>query len=134
MKKTALLMLLAVAFAGCDETEIANLKGSYSGTFIYHNPSDAAAPKSGPVTVTFDGTTYSSTRNPDYIPAGGSGTFEFSDKKTVKFEDQNFWTANFDWNLILKGEYDYEIKGDSLIITRSRDEVKLYEYRLKRDQ
>lgn len=129
MKKAALFILLVATLTGCDETEIAKLKGSYSGTFTYHSPE---APKTGPVTVTFDGTSYSSTRNPDYIPAGGSGTFEFREKNTVKFEDQNMWTANFDWNLILNGEYDYEVKGDSLIITRSRNEVKLYEYRLKR--
>jgi len=132
MKKSALFILLAAALSGCDETEIAKLKGSYTGTFIYH--SNAEAPQSGRVTVTFEGASYTSTRNPDYIPAGGSGTFEFKEKNTVRFEDQNIWTANFDWNLILKGEYAYEIKGDSLIITRSRDEVKLYEYRLKRDQ
>lgn len=130
MKKAALFILLAAGLSSCDETEMAKLKGSYSGTFIYHSPE---APKSGPVTVTFDGTNYTSTRNPDYIPAGGSGTFAFMEKNRVKFEDQNVWMANFDWNLILNGEYSYEVKGDSLFITRAHNEVKLYEYRLKRN-
>jgi hypothetical protein len=134
--KTILTLLLPLLFvAGCDKNELAGLKGSFTGTFTDHGNISAGIPeKSGPVQVTFDGNTYRSTGNPDRIPAGGSGTYKLLDGTRILFEDKNIWTANFDWGLILNGEYEYRFKGDSLLITRYSQDSKRYEYKLKQDQ
>ena len=134
MKRLFLLFIVAGAFlTSCEKDNIADLKGTYSGIFFYTNPvSSVAPPPSGSASVTFNGSTYTSTGNANHIPAGGSGTFEITDSKTVKFQDTNVWTADFNWGLILNGEYQYQIKGDSLYLAKYSSEFKVYEYRLKR--
>ena len=136
MRLTLSIFLLTglLAMSGCDETETATVRGSFSGTFTAHGSPGGMPEKSGPVTVTFDGNTYRSTSNPDRVPAGGSGTFRLLDDERVLFEDQNIWTADFYWGLILNGEYRYQFKGDSLSITRYSGPAKIYEYKLKRDE
>lgn len=132
--KLALVVLgLGLAISGCDPTETADLRGSFSGTFTAYEP-DGDVEKAGPVTVTFDGNTYSSTSNPDQYPAGGSGTYRFLDDAMISFEDKNRWTANFNWNLILNGDYGYRFRGDSLSLTRYSGSAKVYEYNLKRNE
>ena len=126
------LLILGCAFSGCEKDIITNFSGRYSGIFIYNNPADSQAlPPSGPASITFDKNTYTSTGNPDRIPAGGSGTFEVINSQDVKFEDSNRWTADFDWGLILNGEYRYQAKGDSLLLAKYIGGLKVFEYRLE---
>ena len=138
IKKSVILLSLSsfILTACSDKLEITRLKGAYEGSFIYHDlASSIAPPPSGPVVLTFTENAYLSTGNPNHIPGGGSGIFELGDHGTIKFEDQNVWTADFDWNLILNGNYKYKLKGDSLILKKELQEgVKTYEYRLKRTE
>ena len=132
--RLALLLLgLGLAISGCDPTETADLHGSFSGTFTAYEL-DGDVEKSGPVTVTFDGNTYSSTSNSDRYPAGGSGTYRFLDDAMIRFEDKNRWTADFNWTLILNGDYGYKFSGDSLSLTRYSGAARIYEYKLKRNE
>jgi hypothetical protein len=128
------LLTFSMLFASCSEKDhIRLLNGKYEGTF--HHSVIA------PVAVELaHGNTYSSSGNPDRIPAGGSGTFSILENKMIEFKDKNMWTADFDWNLILTGRFNYEIKGDSLILIRyfepcavcSKSYYPSYQYRLKR--
>jgi hypothetical protein len=128
----AIFLVLGTFLTACEKDDL-KLQGTYSGTFIYTHPaSSVAPPPSGPASITFSEHTYTSTGNPDKIPAGGSGTFEVTKSKSVIFKDQNVWTANFDWGLVLNGEYKYQVKGDSLYLAKYNAEFKVYEYRLKR--
>ena len=134
MGRYLLSLILITVLCGCEKADLSNLHGSFSGTFVYMDPvSSKAPPPSGPVTISFSGNTYQSTGNPNRIPAGGSGTFKILSKEEISFEDRNFWTADFNWNTILKGNYNYIIKGDSLFLTRSENGLSIIEYRLKRN-
>src|SRR5699024_9165897 len=88
---------------------------------------------SNPVTLKFiEGDQYQSSANPDRIPAGGNGTYK-KKGSTINFTDVNIWTADFDWNLILNGEYEFQQKGDQLILSAHKNEVGLYKYELTRE-
>lgn len=125
--------------SGCsDKLDLNLLNGRYSGTFHYISPANLSR-ISAPAEVRLSDGRFSSAGNDHNIPAGGSGTFVIKDKKLMEFKDENIWTANFDWGLILNGTYSYEIKADSLILTRYKEPCptcditpSLYQYRLKR--
>jgi len=44
----------------------------------------------------------------------------------------NFWTADFDWNLILNDTYDYAFDGEKLIISADKNNVGNYKYELEK--
>jgi hypothetical protein len=71
------------------------------------------------------------TPNANRIPAGGSGTYTFSNNK-ITFNEQNFYTADFDWNLILSGTYNYSFNGKTLKISANKNGVGDYEYVLEK--
>lgn len=114
-----------------DGTSNQSLNGTYSGTFTVEYLNGDTF--SNPVTVIFNGNdNYQSSGNDDYFPAGGSGTYE-KNGSTIEFHDINYWTANFDWNLILSGEYNYSINGNELIISANRSELGHYKYELTKE-
>lgn len=133
--KIFLIVILSLNFTSCnnDDDNNANqgLNGEYSGTFTVEYLNGDTF--SNPVTVSFnEGNNYQSSGNDDYFPAGGSGTYEKSNS-TIEFYDINYWTANFDWNLILGGEYEYSINGNELVITANRTEFGIYKYELTKE-
>jgi len=141
MIKKLLIAAFILVSAGCsDKLNLSALNGTYTGKFYYIPPADSM--KIADATVSFSDNTYSSQGNPDYIPAGGSGTVEILEGDLLNFKDKNVWTANFDWGLILNGKYKYQVKGDSLILNRYFEHCPTgtdcgvvytsYQYRLKR--
>lgn len=138
---TRILLMLTILFTlpACTDKLTANaLNGTFEGEFLYRSP-EGGSVRSAKTNVSFSDNNYSSLGNANYIPAGGSGTFEIQKENILKFEDKNIWTANFDWLLILNGNYKYQIKNDSLILTRYSEPCancstanSLYQYRLKR--
>ncbi|SRX72822.1 hypothetical protein [Aequorivita antarctica] len=133
--KIILIAILSLAFNSCknddDNNENQNLNGNYSGTFtVEYLNGDTFT---NPVTVSFDGeNNYQSSGDSENIPAGGSGTYE-KGNSTIDFNDINIWTADFDWNLILGGEYDYLLNGNELTISANRTELGLYKYELVKE-
>jgi hypothetical protein len=140
MKKLLILGFITVLSGCSDKLNLSALNGTYTGKFYYTPP--AGSIKTGNASVSFSDNTYSSTADAERIPAGGSGTLEILQDDVINFKDQNIWTANFDWGLILSGKYKYEMKNDSLILTRYNEHCPpnencgivytLYQYRLKR--
>lgn len=135
---TILFVLIATVSACTDKLTFDALEGTYTGQFYYISPEDTIK-RTGPASVSFTHRSYTSQGNPDKIPAGGSGPFEILGDDLLDFKDQNVWTANFDWGLILNGKYKYRFRGDSLILTRYTEPCStcimapsLYQYRLKR--
>ena len=138
-------LLLLISFLSCEHEEVTvdnsqdteektnsktyeNIDGNYSGVFsvVYNNDSTY----SDSVTVYFnDSLNYDCSSKPNRIPAGGNGTYTQNDS-TVTFSDINYWTADFDWNLILKGEYNYHLSSDSLIFSAHKNNVGFYKYEL----
>ncbi|WP_432713915.1 hypothetical protein [Pedobacter sp.] len=120
MKKLLLLTLSIGLLWSCKSTENqAKFTGTFKGKFITGTPGATTATESQ---LTFNQSNYTSTK--------GSGTFKVLDKKVINFADENMWTANFDWNTILKGDYTYEVKGDSLILNKTAVTDAIYQYRL----
>ena len=141
MIRKLIIGALLIISAGCsDKLSLNALNGTYTGEFYYVEPGKSLEDKvAAPASLTFSGENYTSQGGPERIPAGGSGRFDILKNKLVNFKDQNIWTANFDWGLILNGKYNYELKGDSLILTRYSEPcpncsmlTSLYQYRLKR--
>lgn len=127
-------LVMATAIISCRKSEQPDPEAVYSGTFTvkYQTaiPEQPVVSHSGATTLTLSGGKYSCTGNKDRIPAGGSGTYSIKGDKII-FADQNFWTADFDWRLILNGIYDYTIDGTKIKISRA-DEYASYEYDLKK--
>ncbi|MEJ5963545.1 hypothetical protein [Pedobacter immunditicola] len=121
MKTMLILMMSICTILGCKENNASmTIDGTYVGKFIYGTPGSMISADSQ---VTFSGNNYNSTL--------GSGTYEVMNNNTVRFKDVNIWTANFDWNTILNRDYIYELKGDSLIMTKPSNAAVMYQYRLK---
>ncbi|WP_276364094.1 hypothetical protein [Daejeonella sp. H1SJ63] len=116
------------------------LDGSYKGFFYYIPAGGTQITKSAEeVSVILNGKEYTSTGSTGRIPAGGTGKYSVLSNNIVQFQDERVWTADFDWNMILNGNYRYEVKNDSLILTRNFELCSscnttngLYQYRLKR--
>ncbi|MFN7540166.1 MAG: hypothetical protein ACK5RQ_08945 [Bacteroidota bacterium] len=131
MKKTnivAFLFLMVSFISGCKKDKMPIQDGIYTGTFTvtYSNGS-----QTGPVTIELKNRTYTSSSNANRIPAGGSGTFQVNKNKMI-FSDDKMWTADFDWNLILNGEYEAVFDGKKLTLSASRDGVGQYQYELQK--
>ncbi|MEK6153975.1 hypothetical protein WIW50_11970 [Flavobacteriaceae bacterium 3-367] len=124
------LLLLTLGCNSDDGTNPNNINGTYDGIFTVQYKNGEA--HSNPVTVNFASGKFSSSSGPGRFPAGGSGTFTVQ-KSVVLFSDENFWTAEFDWGLILNGTYDYSIRGDELVLSRDSNDVGLYRYELRRN-
>lgn len=113
---------------GCDKDDLDIIDGTYKGTFtvIY-----SSGIQTGQTTLDLKDGKFSCSGNSDRIPAGGSGTFSSGNNK-ITFNDENAWTADFDWNLILRGEYDYTFDGKKLKISADKNDVGHYEYDLEK--
>ncbi|MET3115545.1 hypothetical protein AAKU52_003294 [Pedobacter sp. CG_S7] len=108
MKILLFLALITTTFLSCKKnTDPLPLNGTYSGQFI-HGTKGYTTNKV--VEVNFN--------RSNYVATKGSGTFLVQQNNIINFSDKNMWAANFDWNTILNGEYSYEIKSDSLILTK----------------
>ena len=128
-----LFLILSLAFKSCNNDDSINqdFNGVYSGTFTvkYLNGETFT----NPVTVSFNGeNSYNSSGNSDYFPAGGSGTY-IKGSSTINFSDINYWTANFDSNLILGGEYKYSLNKNTLTISSVRSDFGTYTYELNKE-
>ncbi len=147
MRTTGLLLLFTISLfstACSDKINLSLLDGTYTGHYYYAGPGETKTIKSqNPVSLSLSGKEYSSTSEASRIPAGGAGDFNMVNKEEVNFNDKHTWTADFDWNLILNGRFIYELKNDSLILTRKFEICKTcsvkpgmlpgsYQYRLKR--
>jgi len=130
MKRILYLAALALSLSACKkDIDQKAFNGTYEGTFrtIVNGKMVTSEAK-----VVFNGRQYQS------LKGRGSGKFTFVDK-LVRFTDENVWTADFDWGLILNQDYQYETKGDSLILDKvipyhPNLVYNYYQYRLKRSR
>ena len=71
------------------------------------------------VAIIFSGNTWAGAQS-DFAkyPALCHGTYKITDATTIMFENACFWTAEFDWSLILSQGYKIKISGKNIEITR----------------
>lgn len=120
--------VLLFSFSSCNKGDDSIGEAVYTGIFRVKYKDGKTF--SNPVELRLGGNKkYHCSGNNNYIPAGGSGTYEVTNS-TIVFNDENFWTADFDWHLILSGEYHYEAFGYNLILHAERNNFGTYNYQL----
>jgi hypothetical protein len=124
-------LVLLLACEGREEEVFINgsLSGTYTGTFLRTSPLIRYQPSE--VTITFEGNRFSGSSSIPKYPAICRGTYSIS-QSTITFADECFWTADFDWNLILSGSFSITLSGDELVLERSYGEFDHDRYVLRR--
>ena len=104
------MSLLVVLGCNDDETSAVPpvLEGTYEGTFERDD-------MRSDVTLTLENGEFSGSSNKDRFPAICNGTYTQQDGQAT-FADVCVWTADFDWTLILSGEWDVQTTTDALIM------------------
>jgi hypothetical protein len=120
------VLLLQYLQQGCKKNDTRISDGTYAGTFTVTYSSGV---QSNNVVLEISGGKYNCSGNTNRIPAGGAGSFVLENNK-LKFTDEQVWTADFDWNLILNGSYNYTFDGQQLKITAYKNNVAYYKYDL----
>jgi len=113
-----MILSLGLLISSCDKNELEkDFSANYTGTFIRTNTSPIENPATANVTIQFTDTSFSGTSDVNHYPAICSGTFRISQTK-LEVVNKCAFTADFDWTYIFKGQYNYELKNDSLLIWR----------------
>ncbi|KYP12988.1 hypothetical protein, partial [Flavihumibacter sp. CACIAM 22H1] len=105
------------------------LEGAYSGTFKrYHDPVN----KTAAIRLVFEKNTWTGTSNLPHYPALHKGNYRITESSSFYVENTAGWTADFDWTLILDGNYILHQVGDSLVFTKSYGNGNVDVYKLKK--
>jgi len=117
MKANILILLIGIfTIFGCDNDDVQrDIDGQYIGTF-------QRGENSSNVELTLNDTNFSGESEIVKFPAICNGNYSISDK-TIKFENQCPWTAEFDWSLILSDTWDFSFTNDTLTLTNSIGDV-----------
>ena len=109
------LTLLAVS---CKKTESNFLipAGTYAGTF-QRLISDSGQISN--VTITFSENNWIGQSQYSKYPALCNGTYQVRGSENVTFENACVWTAEFDWTLILSGDYKIKVAGNDSEISKN---------------
>ncbi len=129
MKKLFLILSLPLFFLSCKKDNVSTpqketiqshyiLDGDYIGTF----KRDTTVTN---ITLQLDSNKFSGTSNVYQFPAIGEGTFTIIDNDSIEFNDENYWTADFDWTLILKNKWHYNFSNDTLHLVNQIDKYTL---------
>lgn len=106
--------LTACGFMDCIDEE--RLRGSYEGTFQRFadgNPQGLAA-----VELTFEGGSFSGNSEDPKYPAICAGSYT-TKRSSISFSNTCLFTADFDWTLILSGDFRIERDEEELILTKN---------------
>ncbi len=135
MKKNLLLLLLAFLSFSCfdkDQEPAVLPSGTYVGQFQRSSPTadyDVAN-----VTLVLDGSSFSGSSDHVKYPAIGQGTYQMEGQEIV-FKDNSFWTAEFDWTLILDGAYVVSTQNQEVTFIRKRGDITdVYRLRLQQPE
>jgi hypothetical protein len=119
MKKIIqLLIVITVIGFACESNHDNQDKipdGVYTGTFqrqLAFGGGDTSH-----ITLTFSSNTWTGQSDRSKYPALCHGTYRLENQKII-FTNDCAWTAEFDWTLILGGEYDLSFKDNQLSFIR----------------
>ena len=118
MKKFLLVIsIVIIAIASCEKSQNDKIPdGVYTGTF--QRQLAFGGGEIAQITITFSSNTWTGQSDKPKYPALCHGTYKL-DKQKIVFTNECAWTAEFDWSLILGGDYDFSIDGNQLEILRS---------------
>ena len=117
MKKLLIgIWIIFITILSCEKSQDEKVpEGVYIGTF-QRQLAFGGGDKSN-VTISFSSNTWTGSSDIVKYPALCHGTFSVS-KQKITFNNECAWTAEFDWSLILGGEYDFVSDGQQLKIIR----------------
>ncbi len=92
--------------------------GTYVGTFTRSSPTADYA--TAEVTLVLKDNSFSGSSEKTKYPAIGKGTYHVVEGQKIIFEDKSFWTAEFDWTLILDGEFSISTANDMVTLTKQQ--------------
>lgn len=109
--KISILLFTLGLSLGCKKPDKVNVvnDGDYTGLLVVTN-SAKSVPNTYPVVASLKNGRFNITYKNISKPAAGSGTYTFN-KGLAVFANEGAYTADFDWNMILNGEY--EIKSNA---------------------
>lgn len=123
---SCLLLLITVLATSCKkEATLTIPDGTYTGTFKRVGPASTLISN---VTLTITGNKWEGESQYPNYPALCRGTFKIAGADQIIFENNCFWTANFDWTLILSKAYQIKREGNTLEIWREYDTQNLDSY------
>jgi len=113
--KISILLFTLCLSLGCKKSyqvDVVN-DGNYTGLLVITN-SVKSVPSTYPVVASLKNGQFSITYQNTGKPTAGSGTYTFN-KGLAVFVNEGVYTADFDWNMILNGEY--EVKSNATDLT-----------------
>jgi len=130
MRKIWVLLLPVLCFLGCAEEgmDAPNLQGSFTGTF--ERVVDGTSLGQAGVSLVLDGDTFSGSGGPNRYPVICRGNFTL-EGNTINFINNCFFTADFDWTLILSGSFEVRQTGNELVLVKRRGSI-VDTYRLRK--
>jgi hypothetical protein len=119
MKK--LLILLLSLFIGCEvtETDTSFEEGNYSGTFKMVESDGQVL--NGNVNISLNNNKYSVIPEQRYLPPVGAGKYNVNGN-SINLLDTAVHTADFDWTLILNGDFEFSYNDRVLTLTQNDTE------------
>ncbi len=138
--KKYILIFISFFFISCEddnETQLLQL-GTYEGTYTVifnYGTSESHTNYSETQLILGEGY-YKITENTYITPPYSLGKYELSSTNII-FQDTIIHTAEFDWSLIIHGEYQYEFEGNKLTMSQIEtvgylNEVRKYTYELQK--
>jgi hypothetical protein len=134
MRTTYLILLITTIFiTSCDEETngLTVIEGIYEGTFIRSSPTAYFPPSQ--VTLTFSNGQFQGESEKTKYPAICSGTYDVKGNN-IDFTNTCVWTAEFDWTLILSGEFSIGLANDELTLQKKNGSIwDLYQLKRKKN-
>ena len=127
MKSYLIIFLLSLtSLISCNNDEVTdyNIEGNYIGTFQRGNNTSSLE-----LQLSKNEFSGSSTEGYDKFPAICSGTYTFKNNEII-FNNTCIWTAEFDWSLILGGNWNSTFENNILTLKNSIGDV----YKLKKQE
>ena len=114
----AIMTVAAVTLTACDKSDDPSLmlNGRYMGTFSRTGMDTAS------VSLLFNDNNFSGQSDRINYPAICRGSFDLNDN-LIRFNDSCAWTANFDWSLILSGQYNISSNNGTVRIWKTNGTV-----------
>ncbi len=112
-----LLFILCLSF-GCKKSTSVDVitEGNYTGVLVVTN-SVKSVPEITPVSITLKDGKFDITASGNLKPAAVKGAYTLNNGIGY-FVSEGVWTADFDWNRILNGEYDIKSSGVDLTLKK----------------